>query len=549
MTSIIGSPIPARRALTIESYPTTRGEVFDAAVDEAFATNPQAALENLQLQSEEFAAPRPYNRFEAATGIVRPQRERPKELLSADEANSLYGDKGLKFDAPVSAGYAKTLAEKKDAEFERNKIFARAPDGALTTATAFAGSFAGSAADPINIGAAFIPIVGEARYASMIAKLGPRGARFAKGAIEGAIGTAAIEPLVYAGAQVPQYDYTGADSLLNIAIGTGLGGGLHFAGGEMADAWRGRKVQALAETGDVPAPMNIAEAVDNLAPEQRADVLRTAIGQLAKGEEIDVAPIIKRAEEINTTKQMRMTTHLARKETLDRVDTALSDLIEQNPGYKAWRKQADTIKEQGAAAESSQGDRKSRYEKKEKKPAEQAKLYREGFEDALLDAPDRRSTLNDFYIQGAKAGGEYRRKNPQPSLGDKPIKIYARTTSRQQATEYNINPTEAALRSFRRKIEGVRQAGFADIGKPDFVTPKDPFVNEADNIIARTSAMPDDLETSLKELDDLVAIERKAGTLTEAEIAALDAAGELGKQADTAGRALLAAATCIFRKA
>ena len=49
-----------------------------------------------------------------------------------------------------------------------------------------------SLADPINLAMMFVPVVGEIKFASMIAKYGFNKARFAKGAIEGAVGIAAV---------------------------------------------------------------------------------------------------------------------------------------------------------------------------------------------------------------------------------------------------------------------------------------------------------------------------------------------------------------------
>lgn len=67
------------------------------------------------------------------------------------------------------------------------------------------------------------------------------------------------------------------------------------------------------------------------------------------------------------------------------------------------------------------------------------------------------------------------------------------------------------------------------------------------NTVARTADRPDP-EASMKELDEMLDAEWKAGTLTEAEMAAVDEADALVKSADSAARGLFAAATCIFRK-
>ena len=66
--------------------------------------------------------------------------------------------------------------------------------------------------DPINIGAAFIPVVGKARFAQMVAKSGKNIARL-KGSIEGFVGNLAVEPIVYGVHRSQQSDYDAYDSL------------------------------------------------------------------------------------------------------------------------------------------------------------------------------------------------------------------------------------------------------------------------------------------------------------------------------------------------
>ena len=61
-------------------------------------------------------------------------------------------------------------------------------------------------------------------------------ARVAAGAVEGAVGTAAIQPLVAVANAYDQIDYDMNDALLNTAFGGLVGGVLHAAGGGIADA-------------------------------------------------------------------------------------------------------------------------------------------------------------------------------------------------------------------------------------------------------------------------------------------------------------------------
>jgi hypothetical protein len=127
-------------------------------------------------------------------------------------------------------------------ELRQADIARRSPGGFLQAAGELAVGFAGSAIDPLNIASAFVPVVGQARYAAWAAN-GVTRARFAKGAIEGAVGAVVIEPIVYGVAQSEQADYTALDSFLNVAFGTALGGGLHVGAGWIGDRFGAKAIE------------------------------------------------------------------------------------------------------------------------------------------------------------------------------------------------------------------------------------------------------------------------------------------------------------------
>ena len=86
------------------------------------------------------------------------------------------------------------LVKRKEIEQQRSSIMARGPQN--TYGTSFLASMATNFLDPINIGAAFVPIVGEARFANMVARSGKNVARLQRGFVEGFVGNAGIEPIV-----------------------------------------------------------------------------------------------------------------------------------------------------------------------------------------------------------------------------------------------------------------------------------------------------------------------------------------------------------------
>jgi len=137
----------------------------------------------------------------------------------------------------------------------------------------------------------------------MVGRLGKTGARFAKGAADGAVGAAAVEPLVALQARSEQADYSAMDSLLNIAFGGVLGGGLHVGLGKLDD-WlhpeaieglrkgKGLSDAVLAKEDAVfalePQKDAAASFLDDLAPGQHEAALRGAIAALAEGRPVDV---------------------------------------------------------------------------------------------------------------------------------------------------------------------------------------------------------------------------------------------------------------------
>ncbi len=133
--------------------------------------------------------------------------------------------------------------------------------GAVTLGAALATSLV----DPINVGSAFVPVVGEARYASLLGNAGKSmfaraGVRAGVGAIEGTVGAAIVEPLIYRSKKDIQADYDAMDSLVNIGFGGLFGGVLQPAAGGIGDVFARRAgIGAWAEpttgTLDSAAPV------------------------------------------------------------------------------------------------------------------------------------------------------------------------------------------------------------------------------------------------------------------------------------------------------
>lgn len=136
--------------------------------------------------------------------------------------------------------------------------------------------------DPVNIASAFIPVVGEAKVASILSRsaagsLARAGARVGIGAAEGAVGAALVEPLIYAGRTQLQDDYHMSDSLLNIAFGGALGGGLHVTAGHIADTFRARDPYMRFSGLDSTQVRTVMDFEHSLTPDMSQASIETAL--------------------------------------------------------------------------------------------------------------------------------------------------------------------------------------------------------------------------------------------------------------------------------
>lgn len=263
----------------IFDYDVTAGEAFGSGFGRQFDTNPlalvarQARYLNDDLQNI------------AGGGVDWVDQEK-----AAGEVQS----RGLDLKIP-KGGIARheldMLQYLKQREIEQNTTSARTR-GVGPTAAGFAGGLAASLTDPINVASGFIPIVNQVRYAQWLARAGEgvfarAAVRAGAGAIEGAVGAAIIEPIVYAGATSEQLDYGLMDSFLNVTLGGVLGGGLHVIGGAVYDrAGRG------AGAPDVEAALRDAAA--NMPEATQREMFQTAVAALERGERVDVTPVAAR---------------------------------------------------------------------------------------------------------------------------------------------------------------------------------------------------------------------------------------------------------------
>lgn len=234
----------------LDDVVTGQFDAAEAAFDQAMFENPTSAARrigelNRAEQGDVISPAYP------AYGIPERRAEPETPMLTAEQARARIKEEGLDLtvdDAGIRAGALDILIERKREETKRKFILDNAP--ASTVPVQLLAGFAASALDPINVASAFVPVVGEARYASMLARAGQSVAaraavRAQVGAIEGAVGAAMVEPLILYASARDQADYDLTNSLLNVAFGSALGGGLHSAGGLLGDLRRGNLLEAV----------------------------------------------------------------------------------------------------------------------------------------------------------------------------------------------------------------------------------------------------------------------------------------------------------------
>ena len=226
-------------------------------------------------------------------------------LIDRQKLNDDYGKYNLFFEQDEKQSTVDIIVSRKKAEIERQSIIQRGPKGFLPATAKLATSLVTSIADPINLAMMFIPIVGQARFATMVARAGLTKARFAKGAVEGFVGISLVEPLVYTAATREQSDYGLVDSLIAVTFGGVLGGGLHVGIGKLKDFNTHRKfkkkIKEAREKAGItdgedpgfslyreyyPEGSRIMKELAETNPDVRRTLLAKALSDL--GEDIDV---------------------------------------------------------------------------------------------------------------------------------------------------------------------------------------------------------------------------------------------------------------------
>ena len=197
-------------------------------------------------------------------------------LIPAHVLNEEFKAISLTFDQDTTRLHADYLARRRIEQLRLDAIIAAGPQDATQTTLNLIAGFGASLVDPINVASAFIPVAGTARAFKLTQRLGqslasPTLKRAGQGVLEGTVGAAVVEPIIYLGTQDTGWNYTIYDSLLNIGFGAAAGGVLQPVVGrflDISDA-RGRAASVRYETN-----------------------FKTAIAQMLEGRPTAVSPVV-----------------------------------------------------------------------------------------------------------------------------------------------------------------------------------------------------------------------------------------------------------------
>ena len=202
-------------------------------------------------------------------------------LLNKDNLNKEYAHLGLNFKEDTRKEVVDYLVKRKELEMERASTIQRGPQNIFAKGSFFLTSLGTSFADPVNIAASFVPVVGQAKFAGMVAKSGKNIARMKKGFVEGLVGNTAVEPIVYGVHKSQQSDYDQYDAFINIAAGGLIGTGFHAGFGRIGDY--------LAKVQGKP---NIYQRLAAVSPEHQQALLKYSVGKVLRGERVDTGNVV-----------------------------------------------------------------------------------------------------------------------------------------------------------------------------------------------------------------------------------------------------------------
>lgn len=240
----------------------TLSQTLDAEFEQAWMQGPlQSAIDADKLSRERGSTAQVFGPMGYAVdwtlrqfGIDNSDFYAPTAKITKEQADERLKAEGLSGRIKVPAegmrsGELALLMRERKKELARQAVLAHASEDIGTDIARFGSGLLANVVDPVNAAVMFTPVVGQMRYSWMLAGasnvLARTAIRAGVGALEGAVGSALVEPLIYSTQTDFQRDYGLLNSFLNVAMGSatgaalhGLGGGLREVIGRQNQTWR-----------------------------------------------------------------------------------------------------------------------------------------------------------------------------------------------------------------------------------------------------------------------------------------------------------------------
>ena len=217
-------------------------------------------------------------------------------LTKEDWETSKFYDPEIKWDDSFTTPKARLLKERRDRERELGFLLERAGIG--STAAFYGGALVGTVPDPVNY-LPFVGIASKAKSAAVLGKIAQSGrlGRGATTAADAVLGTALIQPLVFAERDTYQLKYDTRDALTELGLALGLGFGLGAALGPIHPKDRNAVMPKGRATPDGEGKPDLLPEIkvripqalwDSVAPQDKVEAVAKKIASDGAGQNINV---------------------------------------------------------------------------------------------------------------------------------------------------------------------------------------------------------------------------------------------------------------------
>lgn len=406
----------------------------------------------------------------------------PKKV-SAKELNERYGIPGaLTFTNDMSETAARLKYKQVSMDMQRQEVLSRYTHN--NAVVDFGVDTVASMLDPINLGAMFIPVVGEERFAAL--GLNKVASRVAAGGVTGATAMAVLEPINYVLDNQLGYKHDVSDSVHNIMLGAAMGATLHTVFGGVNDLIAKKAVSVNAHKAATKA----------------------AVGQFLEGKEVNVNPILKAdlvADDI-TVKKHEMLSSIGSEKELVNLQQGKHDFIDvkqKNAHIEKLTSKVDNLKKEYNKI--TDKEYSSNYIKEELRKNGYPVDVVDGYKQKINDLESQRNTLveNKTAGKGAKRIAQLDEKISETKAELEAIKKL-NDEGKTRAAVDKLSNSKSVLRQKIKNLESEIEANKSLVELEEFRQSQTPeqIQNEVNTSIENDMSKVEPSRN--KELDDVI---------------------------------------------